>query len=310
MARRQRSRTEQLPPARLLAGVLLPSRARRRALRALPVAPPLTPIAARTVDVPGRGEYFVRDSGGEGPAVLLLHGWLASADLNWLHAYGPLVEAGYRVLALDHRGHGRGLRTHAPFALVDCADDAAAVVNALGCGPVICCGYSMGGPITQLLARRHRHLVRGMVMCATTREFQGPGYQRQFRQLWLLRTLLTLAPRGTWTAVVRLAGWPVNAETAWLTAELARGSTAAVIEAGRELSRFDSRPWLDEVAALPSAVVVTTRDIAVSPRMQRELAEHLGAETFEVDGDHFVAGAPDGRFNVGLLAALAHVGTL
>jgi len=38
-------------------------------------------------------------------AVLLLHGWGGTSDLNWGHAYTPLIAAGYRVIALDHRGH-------------------------------------------------------------------------------------------------------------------------------------------------------------------------------------------------------------
>ena len=43
---------------------------------------------ARTVHVAGRGEFLLRDTGGSGPVVLLLHGWLVSADLNWCGAYG------------------------------------------------------------------------------------------------------------------------------------------------------------------------------------------------------------------------------
>jgi 3-oxoadipate enol-lactonase len=93
-----------------------------------PVPPvPLPP--GRAVLVPGRGELFVRDSGGDGPPVLLLHGWMFSADTNWFTVYGPLQAAGYRVIALDHRGHGRGLRTPDEFRLVDCAADAAALLE-------------------------------------------------------------------------------------------------------------------------------------------------------------------------------------
>jgi 3-oxoadipate enol-lactonase len=84
---------------------------------------------ARTVLVPGRGDFFMRDTGGDGPAVLLLQRWMVSADLNWYSANGPLADAGYRVLAIDHRGHARGIRALAPFRLTDCADDAAAVLR-------------------------------------------------------------------------------------------------------------------------------------------------------------------------------------
>ena len=96
---------------------------RRRAPRLVP-EPPIEPLPGRIVHVPGRGEFFLRDSGGDGPALLLLHGWMVSADLNWITVYDSLRDAGYRVLALDHRGHGRGLRGPAPFRLADCADDA------------------------------------------------------------------------------------------------------------------------------------------------------------------------------------------
>src|SRR6185312_9352136 len=94
-----------------------------------PPEPPIEMPPARTVSVPGRGEFFLRDTGGDGPVVMLLHGWMASADLNWSGAYGDLGDAGYRVLAIDHRGHGRGLRGLVPFRLTDCAADAADVLR-------------------------------------------------------------------------------------------------------------------------------------------------------------------------------------
>src|SRR3954469_1914179 len=103
--------------------------------------PPVEMPPAQTVHVPGRGEFFVRDTGGDGPPLVLLHGWTASADLNWYAQYGPLAAAGYRVIALDHRGHGRGLRALENFDLTDCADDAVAVAQALGCVPALLAGY-------------------------------------------------------------------------------------------------------------------------------------------------------------------------
>src|SRR5437763_6952256 len=134
--------------------------------------PPFEMPPARTLLVPGRGEMFLRDSGGDGPAVMLLHGWMATADLNWHAAYGDLSDAGYRVLAIDHRGHGRGLRPLVPFRLADCAGDAAAVLRELELAPALVVGYSMGGAIAQLVAREHPDVVEGVVLSATSQNFQ------------------------------------------------------------------------------------------------------------------------------------------
>ena len=98
--------------------------------------------------------------------MLLLHGWTASADLQFFTAYRSLAEH-FSFVAIDHRGHGRGLRSNIPFELEDAADDAAGLVEALGVCPVITVGYSMGGPISLLFARAHPDLVRAIVVQAT-----------------------------------------------------------------------------------------------------------------------------------------------
>jgi pimeloyl-ACP methyl ester carboxylesterase len=89
-------------------------------------------------------------------------------------AYGALVGAGYRVLAIDHRGHGRGLRSIAPFRLSDCAADAAAALELLDAAPATVVGYSMGGAIAQLLARDHADVVSGLVLSGTAQDWQDP----------------------------------------------------------------------------------------------------------------------------------------
>jgi pimeloyl-ACP methyl ester carboxylesterase len=125
--------------------------------------PPLLP--GRIVHLPGRGEMFIRHhqhSDSSAPTLLLLHGWTGSSDTQFFTAYEELAKD-YSIVGVDHRGHGRGIRPHKPFALEDCADDAAAVLRELGISKVTTVGYSMGGPISLLVWQRHPDLVNSMV---------------------------------------------------------------------------------------------------------------------------------------------------
>jgi pimeloyl-ACP methyl ester carboxylesterase len=266
---------------------------------------------ARTVHVPGRGEFFLRDSEAgrpagepeERPVVMLLHGWIASADLNWAAVYGSLIDAGYRVLAIDHRGHGRGLRPLVPFRLADCAADAAGVLRTLGLPPALIVGYSMGGAIAQLVARDHPDVMSGLILSGTAQHWQDPQLKSSWRMLELAGLAIRISPGGFWTYGLKRVGMRPGRATAWLRSEINRHSPTDIIEAGRELSRFDSRPWLGPLS-VPSAVVLTT---VVPPRKQRDLAAALGAPIFEAPIDHLeVANAVD-RYNPALVAALAAV---
>lgn len=259
---------------------------------------------ARTLLVPGRGELFMRDSGGDGPAVMLLHGWIATADLNWSGAYGDLIAAGYRVLAIDHRGHGRGLRPLVPFRLSDCAADAAAAIRALGVAPALVVGYSMGGTIAQLVARDHPDVAAGVVLCATCQHFQDPETRRTWRTMGAFGLSLSLAPRTFWRLGLRRAGLSSHERTIWVQSELMRHSARDIAEAGRELGRFDSRPWLQSVT-VPIATVITTRDEAVPVYKQRELAAAAGGPVFEVNMRHMDVATRGQEYNPGLLQALA-----
>lgn len=255
---------------------------------------------------PGRGELFLRDTGGDGPVVMLLHGWMASADLNWSRAYGALEQAGYRVLAIDHRGHGRGMRPLTPFRLTDCAADAAAALRELGVAPATVVGYSMGGAIAQLVARDHADVVGGLVLSGTAMEWKDPRTRNLWRTMTGLGLVLSVAPRAAWRWGFKRVGIRDSPASSWLASELTRHSAVDIAEAGRELGRFDSRPWIGTLE-MPSAVLITAKDTAVSPRKQRALADGLGARVIEVPIEHLGVTAEARKYNPALLEAIAAV---
>lgn len=253
-------------------------------------SPPDLPAGA-AVDLVRRGRTWVYDTGERpGPAVVLLHGWTSTAAMNWYRCFPALAER-WRVVALDHRGHGRGIRSRVPFRLEDCADDTAALIRELGLGPSIIVGYSMGGPIAQLLWRRHRDLVRGLVLCATAARFASrPLWSGRMGTLGLGASMaLSLCPSTLrrFGMGVAVRGWAANSTaSSWALDEWRRHDPSALIQAGVALSRFDSTGWVSGVD-VPTAVVVTTADNLVSPRRQNRLAELIpGAAAVAVAGDH------------------------
>ncbi len=269
------------------------------------VAPELPP--ARFVALGDRGTVMVRDFGGaEGaPVLVLLHGWTATADLNWFRVYRTLGER-YRVIAFDHRGHGTGLRSKKPFRLEDCADDAVDIAAALGVDRFVVAGYSMGGAIAQLVWRRHPDHVRGLVLCATAPVFVEGRERWGFRGLTGLAAMARLAPEPTrvWMTEQLYLSRKTSKWDTWAMREAASHDWRMVLEAGRALGQFSSLDWLHEVD-VPVSTVITMRDPVVRPRRQIRLFEMIpGAEPFRVDGAHDAVVANADRFGPTLLRAV------
>jgi pimeloyl-ACP methyl ester carboxylesterase len=99
--------------------------------------------------------YEVR---GDGPPVVLLHGFASDSFLNWERpgVLDKITAAGFRAIALDQRGHGSSAKPHDPDAYGDGAmvRDAQALIEHLDLGRVLCVGYSMGARTTLELVTR------------------------------------------------------------------------------------------------------------------------------------------------------------
>ena len=103
-----------------------------------------------------------------GDPVLLIHGFASTASVNWVYPgwLRTLGEAGYRVIAIDNRGHGASDRPHDPQAYHPSrmAGDAAALMSHLDIEQAHVMGYSMGARISAYLAIEHANRVRSLVL--------------------------------------------------------------------------------------------------------------------------------------------------
>lgn len=240
----------------------------------------------------GRGNVGYREIDGPPGAgtVVLLHGWGVTADLNFGAIYADLATR-WRVAAPDQRGHGRLRRCGGQaFTLEACAEDAASLIAELSPGPALVLGYSMGGPVGMLLARRHPELVAGLVLVATAANFAHlPGERSALGVLGVAGGVARRLPEALRTAGHRLP------------------DVTCILQAGGALGRFHAEGWLGHLS-VPSAVVITAGDHVVPPADQHRLAAAIpGALSLVVTGDHDLCLRHPRRFATTAIRALCRV---
>lgn len=152
-------------------------------------------LTHRFVDVNGVRLHLAEQ--GEGPLVLLLHGWPESW-YSWRHQFAPLAAAGYRVVAPDQRGYARSEQPPdvGSYTLLHLVGDVIALIEELGEEQAIVVGHDWGAPVAWTTAMLRPDKVRavaglsvppilpgGMVRPSITRTQYGEGfYQVYFQQ--------------------------------------------------------------------------------------------------------------------------------
>lgn len=265
----------------------------------------------RIVNVPSRGEMFVRDHPGPpgAPTIVLLHGWTSTADITWYGAFDPLGER-FRVLAPDLRGHGRGPRQGRKARLDDVVDDIAALIEALGVAPAVVAGYSLGGAITQRLARERSDLVAGVVLCASASRFTAaPVSKRSVLAMNLICRLAALLPDSLSAAVAEVTMrllYGSDGFQSWALPRMRRHRWSNVLYLAADLAVYDSSDWIGDIEA-PVAVLMTGGDVYVPAERQAHLAGACNARVFEMPGGHSACLSDPERFASLLVQACEHI---
>lgn len=122
--------------------------------------PPL-PAANSEGHITHEGARIWQASYGEGPPVVLLHGGLGHSG-NWAFQLRALSQAGYRVIVIDSRGHGRSTRDDRPYTYELMASDVLAVMDALNIDKAAFVGWSDGACTALVLAMQAPERVKGV----------------------------------------------------------------------------------------------------------------------------------------------------
>jgi pimeloyl-ACP methyl ester carboxylesterase len=147
----------------------------------------MSDLKVETVEIEGLGGLPIAvHVAGEGRDLMLIHGYFSNAYTNWIR-YGHaarLIEAGFRLIMPDLRGHGQSAKPHdveayPPDALTD---DNLAVVEQLGLTDYDLGGYSLGARTTaRMLARGaspRRVILAGMGLRGLVQSLDNGGYYR------------------------------------------------------------------------------------------------------------------------------------
>lgn len=234
-------------------------------------------------DVNGQRIWF-EDSGGDGPAVILAHGFLMDADM-----FAPQVAAlspGHRVITWDERGFGRTEFDGAPFTYWDSADDCIALLDHLGIDRPVVGGMSQGGFVSLRVALRAPDRVRALILLDTQAGTEDPATAAGYDQM--CETWLSVGPVDELADVVAgiiIADPEVN--PTWVTKWQARPKELFAEPYATLMTRDDVTDRLGEITC-PALVVHGIDDTAISMDRAELLAERLvgSGPVVKVPGAH------------------------
>jgi len=192
----------------------------------------------------GEVELFYTDEGAGEPAMLFVHGYSCDSH-DWMHQLAHFTQS-HRVIAADLRGHGRSSAPPAGYDAQTLALDLAALIEHLGCGPVVAVGHSMGGGVVTALAAERPDLVVATVCVDPSYLIEDDAWDR----VRLALPALKANPVETATAVLGGVYSPTTPPhlKAWHLRRLAGAPGHVLYEAmarGDTMSpRSAAEPWL------------------------------------------------------------------
>jgi 3-oxoadipate enol-lactonase len=211
------------------------------------------------------------DSGGDGPPIVLSHGFLMDREM-----FAPQVEAlspEFRIITWDERGFGETEFDGAPFTYWDSARDCLGLLDHLGIEQAVLGGMSQGGFLSLRAALLAPQRVRALVLIDTQSGPEDPERLPAYRQMQ--QTWLQVGPVDELAQAISalIIGDPVLSES-WIAKW-----RALPREAMNEPTNclFEREDLTDRVAEItcPAIVFHGTADMSIEPAKAQALSERL-----------------------------------
>jgi pimeloyl-ACP methyl ester carboxylesterase len=225
-------------------------------------------------------DYF---AAGEGRSLVLVHG-ITESRRTWDPLVAPLIAAGYRVTAIDLRGHGDSSRT-APYDLATMAGDLAAVLEHEGLDDALLVGHSLGGAVVTAYAAGGP--CRGVVN--VDQPLLLAGFKGTLGELEPQLRGSVDECRGAIAAIFEQMAGPLPDAERWRVDHLRRADQEVVLgvwELVLESSAEELDAMVDGVVGAVTVPYLSLHGIDPGPEYGEWLGARVPTATFEVWPDH------------------------
>jgi 3-oxoadipate enol-lactonase len=249
---------------------------------------------------------YYRFDGDESAAETVLFANSLSSELSMWDAQVPaLVDAGYRTLRYDARGHGRSSSPPGPYRIEQLAEDPIGLLDHLGLEQVHICGLSLGGMVAQKMASSHPERLKSVTLCATAAYLNPPGVWDQ-RIIAVSEGGMAVVVDGTIERWFTAAGIESLPQTiARVRAGILGTSADGYVACCAAIRDMDQRDTIKEIA-LRVMVLVGEQDPSTTVEHARGIHERITNSSLVVipQAQHFVNVEKAQEFNRALLAFL------
>jgi 3-oxoadipate enol-lactonase len=232
-----------------------------------------------TIQTNGIETHYTQD--GDGPWLVFSHSLACNVSM-----WAPQVAAfsgRYKVLCYDTRGHGRTSAPDGPYTLEQLADDAKALLDALGIRSCHWVGLSMGGMIGQTFALKYPGIFKTLTLADTTSRYPAdaaPAWQARIETATEngMEPIVQPTLERWFTEPFRKSGARIVDEIA---AAIRATPVAGFVGCCHAIPKIDLTSRLREIRC-PALVIVGDQDPGTPPAMAREIHENLPGSELQI----------------------------